>query len=235
MKFVRLIPALVLLLVSACYAQTDIATVKKAIAEKFPEAGSNIEVTKTTFGWYEVYASGRLFYTDEDVNYFFLGNIVEAKTMSNITAQRLQKLSAIKFESLPLDFAIKTVRGNGKRKVAVFSDPDCPYCKRLEKDLANVTDVTIYTFLYPIPSLHPDAARKSKAIWCAPNRQKAWDDYMLRGVLAADKSCDSPIDEIQAVGQKYKMNGTPTLVFADGRVVPGAISTSDMEAYLNGK
>lgn len=235
MKFVRLIPALILLLVSACYAQTDIATVKKAIAEKFPEAGSNIEVTKTTFGWYEVYAGGRLFYTDEDVNYFFLGNIVEAKSMSNITAQRLQKLSAIKFESLPLDFAIKTVRGNGKRKVAVFSDPDCPYCKRLEKDLANVTDVTIYTFLYPIPSLHPDAARKSKAIWCAPNRQKAWDDYMLRGVLAADKSCDSPIDEIQAVGQKYKMNGTPTLVFADGRVVPGAISTSDMETYLNGK
>lgn len=235
MKFVRSIPALILLLVSACYAQTDIATVKKAIAEKFPEAGSSIEVTKTTFGWYEVYAGGRLFYTDEDVNYFFLGNIVEAKSMSNITAQRLQKLSAIKFESLPLDFAIKTVRGNGKRKVAVFSDPDCPYCKRLEKDLANVTDVTIYTFLYPIPSLHPDAARKSKAIWCAPNRQKAWDDYMLRGVLAADKSCDSPIDEIQAVGQKYKMNGTPTLVFADGRVVPGAISTSDMETYLNGK
>ena len=235
MKFVRSIPALILLLVSACYAQTDIATVKKAIAEKFPEAGSNIEVTKTTFGWYEVYAGGRLFYTDEDVNYFFLGNIVEAKSMSNITAQRLQKLSAIKFESLPLDFAIKTVRGNGKRKVAVFSDPDCPYCKRLEKDIANVTDVTIYTFLYPIPSLHPDAARKSKAIWCAPNRQKAWDDYMLRGVLAADKSCDSPIDEIQAVGQKYKMNGTPTLVFADGRVVPGAISTSDMETYLNGK
>ena len=235
MKFVRSIPALFLLLVSACYAQTDIATVKKAIAEKFPEAGSNIEVTKTTFGWYEVYAGGRLFYTDEDVNYFFLGNIVEAKSMSNITAQRLQKLSAIKFESLPLDFAIKTVRGNGKRKVAVFSDPDCPYCKRLEKDLANVTDVTIYTFLYPIPSLHPDAARKSKAIWCAPNRQKAWDDYMLRGVLAAEKSCDSPIDEIQAVGQKYKMNGTPTLVFADGRVVPGAIPTSDMETYLNGK
>ena len=235
MKFDRSIPALILLLVSACYAQTDIATVKKAIAEKFPEAGSNIEVTKTTFGWYEVYAGGRLFYTDEDVNYFFLGNIVEAKSMSNITAQRLQKLSAIKFESLPLDFAIKTVRGNGKRKVAVFSDPDCPYCKRLEKDLANVTDVTIYTFLYPIPSLHPDAARKSKAIWCAPNRQKAWDDYMLRGVLAADKSCDTPIDEIQAVGQKYKMNGTPTLVFADGRVVPGAIPTSDMETYLNGK
>ena len=101
MKFVRSIPALFLLLVSACYAQTDIATVKKAIAEKFPEAGSNIEVTKTTFGWYEVYAGGRLFYTDEDVNYFFLGNIVEAKSMSNITAQRLQKLSATAISSHP--------------------------------------------------------------------------------------------------------------------------------------
>ncbi len=234
-KVLRLVIVLSFFAVTAAFAQSDLAAVKKAIAEKFPEAGTNIEVTKTAFGWYEVFAGGRLFYTDEDVNYFFLGNIVEAKSMSNITQQRLQKLSAIKFESLPLDYAIKTVRGNGKRKVAVFSDPDCPYCKRLEKDLAKVTDVTVYTFLYPIPSLHPDAARKSKAIWCAPNRQKAWDDFMLRGELAPDKNCDTPIEEIQAVGQKHKMNGTPTLVFADGRVVPGAIPTSDMETYLNGK
>ena len=235
MKFLRLAPALLLFVVTACFAQGDIAAVKKAIAEKFPDAGGNIEVSKTAFGWYEVYAGGRLFYTDDDVNYFFLGNIVDAKSMSNITQQRLQKLSAIKFDSLPLDYAIKTVKGNGKRKVAVFSDPDCPYCKRLEKDLAKVTDVTIYTFLYPIPSLHPDATRKSKLIWCAPNRQKAWDDYMLRGELAPEKSCDTPIEEIQTVGQKHKMNGTPTLVFADGRVVPGAIPASDMETYLNGK
>ncbi len=235
MKLFRLAPALLLFFVAACFAQNDVASIKKAIAEKFPEAGGNIEVTKTTFGWYEVFAGGRLFYTDENVTYFFLGNIVDAKSMSNITAQRLQKLTAIKFESLPLDYAIKTVKGNGKRKVAVFSDPDCPYCKRLEKDLVNVTDVTIYTFLYPIASLHPDAERKSKAIWCSSNRQKAWDDFMLRGVAPADKKCDTPLDEIQAVGQKYKMNGTPTLVFADGRVVPGAIPVSDMETYLNGK
>ncbi len=235
MKLFRLAPALVLFFAAASFAQNDIASVKKAIADKFPEAGSSIEVTKTSFGWYEVFAGGRLFYTDENVTYFFLGNIVEAKSMANITAQRLQKLTAIKFESLPLDYAIKTVKGNGKRKVAVFSDPDCPYCKRLEKDLVNVTDVTIYTFLYPIASLHPDAERKSKAIWCASNRQKAWDDFMLRGVAPADKNCDNPINEIQAVGQKHKMNGTPTLVFADGRVVPGAIPVSDMERYLNGK
>ncbi len=235
MKLFRLAVALFFFVAAASMAQADMASVKKAIAEKFPEAGGNIEVTKTSFGWYEVFAGGRLFYTDENVTYFFLGNIVEAKTMSNITAQRLQKLTAIKFESLPLDYAIKTVKGNGKRKVAVFSDPDCPYCKRLEKDLVKVTDVTIYTFLYPIESLHPDAERKSKAIWCSSNRQKAWDDFMLRDVAPADKNCDTPIEEIQALGQKHKMNGTPTLVFADGRVVPGAIPTSDMETYLNGK
>lgn len=235
MRVFRSAPALLLFFAAVCFAQSDIAAVKKAIAEKFPEAGGSIEVTKTAFGWYEVYAGGRLFYTDENVTYFFLGNIVDAKSMSNITQQRLQKLTAIKFDSLPLDLAIKTVKGNGKRKVAVFSDPDCPYCKRLEKDLVNVTDVTIYTFLYPIASLHPDAERKSKAIWCSSNRQKAWDDFMLRGVAPADKNCDTPISEIQAVGQKYKMNGTPTLVFADGRVVPGAIPASDMETYLNGK
>ncbi len=235
MKLFRLAPVLLLFVAAASIAQTDMASIKKAIAEKFPEAGGNIEVAKTAFGWYEVFAGGRLFYTDENVSYFFLGNIVEAKTMSNITAQRLQKLTAIKFESLPLDYAIKTVKGNGKRKVAVFSDPDCPYCKRLEKDLVNVTDVTIYTFLYPIASLHPDAERKSKAVWCSSNRQKAWDDLMLRGVAPAEKNCDTPIEEIQALGQKHKMNGTPTLVFADGRVVPGAIPTSDMESYLNGR
>ena len=235
MKFFRVVPALLLFFAATGFAQADIASIKKAIAEKFPDAGGNIEVSKTSFGWYEVYAGGRLFYTDEDVTYFFLGNIVDAKSMSNITQQRLQKLTAIKFDSLPLDLAIKTVKGNGKRKVAVFSDPDCPYCKRLEKDLVKVTDVTIYTFLYPIASLHPDAARKSKLIWCARNRQKAWDDYMLRGELAGEKTCDTPIEEIQAVGQKHKMNGTPTLVFADGRVVPGAIPASDMETYLSGK
>ena len=235
MKQFRWASALILFFAAACFAQSDIASVKKAIAEKFPEAGSNIEVSKTAFGWYEVFAGGRLFYTDENISYFFLGNIVDAKSMSNITQQRLQKLTAIKFESLPLDYAIKTVKGNGKRKLAVFSDPDCPYCKRLEKDMVNLTDVTIYTFLYPIASLHPDAERKSKLIWCSANRQKAWDDFMLRGVMPAEKSCDTPIDEIQAVGQKHKMNGTPTLVFVDGRVVPGAIPPSDMETYLNGK
>ena len=217
-------------------AIADEASVKKAVEAAYPKFKVE-SVAKTPYaGLYEVFMGGQIIYTDEKMSFLIAeGHLVDPKTKKDITGERMEELTKIDFSTLPLDQAIKVVKGNGSRKLVVFSDVDCPYCKRLEKDLANVTDVTIYTFLYPIPSLHPDAARKSKAIWCAPNRQKAWDDYMLRGVLAADKSCDSPIDEIQAVGQKYKMNGTPTLVFADGRVVPGAISTSDMETYLNGK
>jgi thiol:disulfide interchange protein DsbC len=234
MTLFRLLGTLLLGISLGAFAQSDIDVVKKAVSEKFPEAG-NIEVTKTAFGWYEVYAGGQLFYTDADVSHIFLGNVVEAKTMNNLTEQRKQKLTAIKFDTLPVAQAIKTVKGNGKRKVAVFSDPDCPYCKRLEKELVNVTDVTIYTFLYPIPSLHPDAARKSKAIWCAADKQKAWDDFMLRNVAVTDKTCDNPIDELQLLGQKHKINGTPTLIFADGRVVPGAIQGANLEKYLNGQ
>jgi thiol:disulfide interchange protein DsbC len=222
-----------LLVVSA--AQADIASVKKAVQAKFPDAGQ-VEVNKTPYsGLYEVFGGGQLFYTDEDVSFFVLGNIVDAKTMKNVTEERKQKLSAIKFESLPLELAIKNVKGSGKRKLAVFSDPDCPFCKRLEKDMVNVTDVTIYTFLYPIASLHPDAHAKAKAVWCASDRVKAWDNLMQRGVAPESKECDAPLDQLQALGQKHGVSGTPTLVFADGRVVPGAIQAQQMEKYLDAK
>jgi thiol:disulfide interchange protein DsbC len=214
-------------------AHADIAAVKKAVQAKFPDSGQ-VEVIKTPYaGLYEVFGGGQLFYTDEEVSFFVLGNIVDAKTMKNVTEERKQKLSAIKFESLPLELAIKNVKGSGKRKLVVFSDPDCPFCKRLEKELVNVTDVTIYTFLYPIASLHPDAHIKAKAVWCAGDKVKAWDNLMQRGVVPESKDCDAPMEQLQALGQKHKVNGTPTLVFADGRVVPGAIQAAQMEKYLN--
>jgi thiol:disulfide interchange protein DsbC len=232
-KFIFRAALLTLFAVSG--AQADVASVKKAVQAKFPDAGQ-IEVTKTSYAdLYEVFAGGQLFYTDDAVTFFMLGNMVDAKTMKNVTEERKQKLSAIKFDSLPLDLAIKSVRGSGKRKVAVFSDPDCPFCKRLEKELTNVTDVTIYTFLYPIASLHPDAAGKAKAIWCAGDRVKAWDNLMQHGVLPESKNCETPLEEVQALGQKHRVNGTPTLVFADGRVVPGAIQAAQFEKYLGGQ
>ncbi|MBC7945739.1 MAG: DsbC family protein [Burkholderiales bacterium] len=214
-------------------AYADEAALKKAVEAKFPQAKVE-SVTKSPYpGLYEVVIEGQLVYADEGFNYLFDGSIIETKNLANLTEQRKQKLSAVKFDALPLDLAIKNVRGNGKRKLAVFSDPDCPYCKKIEKDLAKLKDVTIYTFLYPIESLHPNADEKAAAIWCSADRVKAWDDLMLRGIApAADKACKTPLAEIAQFGQKLKINGTPTLIFADGQRIPGAIPGEQIEKLL---
>jgi len=222
------------LLFFAHAAAADEASVRKAVQEKFPKA--NIEsVNKTPYlGLYEVYMEKQLVYTDEKVNYFFLGSVVDGKTLQNLTEERTRKLNAIKFDSLPLEMAIKIVKGNGKRKVAIFSDPFCPFCQRLEQSMAGVTDVTIYTFLYPIESLHPGATQKAKAIWCSPDRVKAWNDFMLRRIGPdAQPSCDTPVDKIVEYGRSKGFNGTPTLIFADGEVIPGAIPTARLEQMLD--
>jgi len=222
------------LLFFAYAAAADEASVRKAVQEKFPKA--TIEsVTKTPYlGLYEVYLEKQLIYTDEKVNYFFLGSVVDGKTMQNLTEERTRKLNAVKFDSLPLDMAIKIVKGNGKRKVAIFSDPFCPFCQRLEQNMVGVTDVTIYTFLYPIESLHPGATQKAKAIWCAPDRVKAWNDFMLRRIgPEAHASCETPVDKIIEYGRSKGFNGTPTLIFADGEVIPGAVSAARLEQMLD--
>ena len=233
-KILTKICLLLALLFLAGAAAADEASVRKAVQEKFPDA--KIEsVTKTPyFGLYEVYLAGELLYTDENVTYFFIGNVLDAKNFRNLSEERKRKLSAIKFDTLPLDMAIKIVKGNGKRKVAIFSDPYCPFCQRLEHDMVNVTDVTIYTFLYPIESLHPGATEKAKAIWCSTDRVKAWNDFMLnRSGPDAKSSCDTPVDKIVQYGQNKGFNGTPTLIFADGEVIPGAVSAAQMERMLN--
>ena len=226
---------LLALFVFAGAAAADEASVKKAVQAKFPQ--SSIEsVTKTPYlGLYEVYIDRDIFYTDEKLSYIILGTIFDGKTLQNLSEERKRKLSAIKFDALPLDLAIKIVKGNGKRKVAIFSYPDCPFCKRLERDMINVTDVTIYTFLYPIESLHPGATEKAKAIWCSSDRVKAWNDFMLnRAGPEANASCDNPVDKIIDFGQSKGIRGTPTLIFADGRVIPGAIPAAQLEQILNG-
>jgi thiol:disulfide interchange protein DsbC len=203
------------------------AIIKHTIESKM--AGIKVEsVAKTPYlGLYEVRLGGEILYTDEKMTYIFSGNIIDAKTMQNITEKRLRDLSAIKWEDLPLEGAFKTVRGNGKRMLAIFSDPNCPYCKRFEKDLAKVDDVTIYTFLYPI--LSQDSHEKSKAIWCSADKSKAWSELMLSGTVPTAGSCDTPIESNLALGHKYRVNGTPTLIFANGERVPGAISAEQIE------
>ena len=143
----------------------------------------------------------------------------------------MRKLSAIKFDSLPLESAVKIVRGNGSRRIAIFADPNCGYCKRFERETANVTDLTMYVFLYPI--LSPDSAEKSKAIWCAPDRAKAWQDLMLKDALPAGAAnCATPIDKLMALGREKRVTGTPTIFFEDGERVPGAMPVAAFEKRL---
>ena len=193
-------------------------------------------VAKTPYlGLYEVRVDSEILYTDEKMNYIFSGNIIDGKNMQNLTEKRLRELSGIKWENLPLDAAVKTVRGSGKRLLAVFSDPNCPYCKRFEKDLAKVDDITIYTFLYPI--LSQDSHDKSKAVWCSADKSKAWSELMLNAVLPVAARCDTPIEKNLELGRKYRITGTPTLVFASGERVAGAIPAEQVEKRLvqNGK
>jgi thiol:disulfide interchange protein DsbC len=209
----------------------DAARVKKLMEEKFDGASIGSVTKSPYFGLYEVMFDDQIVYTDAKANHVIVGSIYDANTKKNLTEARKRQLARVPFESLPLELAMKKVKGNGARKLAVFSDADCPFCARLEKELANVDNVTIYTFLFPIDQLHPDAARKSRIIWCAPDRQKAWDDFFATGALPAnDGNCDNPVAATNALGQKLKINATPTLVFADGSIVPGALPAARLEA-----
>jgi thiol:disulfide interchange protein DsbC len=220
-----------LLLCTAAFADEE--AIRKVFKEKFPELTVE-KVTKTPYSnLYEVFAQDQIVYTDEKASFLMMGRLVDIKSGQDVTAERRGDLTRVNFGDLPLNLAMKIVKGNGKRKVAVFSDPDCPYCKRLEKDMAKVTDVTIYMFLYPIDSLHPNAAEKARAVWCSADQVKSWNELMLNGVVPKESKCDDPIDKIAAVGEKYRITGTPTLIFPNGRKVPGAIPAEEMEKMLN--
>jgi thiol:disulfide interchange protein DsbC len=232
-RLATLLVAALLLAGTAC-AQED--SVRKGFAAKFPQVTIQSVTKLPDLNLYEVVAEGDIYYVDEKVDYIIDGEIISTKTMTNLTKQRKQKLSAIPFNDLPLELAFKRVKGKGERKLAVFSDPDCPFCKRIEGDLAKLDNVTIYMFLYPIEGLHPGAPEVAKRIWCSPDKIKAWDEYMTSKVRpSAASTCDNPVDKIVEYGRKKNINGTPTLIFANGDRVPGAISAAQIEALLSGK
>ena len=221
-------------------ACADDASIRAEFQKRYPQA--HVEsVAKTPYlGLYEMVVDGEVVYTDADFTYLIVGSLIDTKTKTNLTDARQREIEdkklkalAFPFDQLPFDLAIKKVKGDGSRKVAVFSDPDCPFCRRLEKSLEKVTDVTMYIFLFPIEQLHPKAPEVARAIWCAPDRVKAWDDYMLKGAAPKSAKCDNPVDKIVTYGQSKKINGTPTIFFSDGKRVPGAISTEQFEEYLN--
>jgi len=239
MKKIKLLASLagaflsVTLSLTACADSVE-ANIKKTL-QKHLGAGTPIEtVVKTPYsGLYEVKIGAEIVYTDAEGKYIFIGRVVEAESSKDLTEARLEEVNKIKFADLPLDLAAKSVRGNGKRVIAVFEDPNCGYCKRFRKTLSEINDVTVYTFMYPI--LGDDSKIKVKNIWCSADRAKAWDDWMLNAKLpaAAPSSCSAAAnDKVIEIGRKLGVSGTPTVFFTDGTRVPGALEAKKLEAKL---
>ncbi len=204
--------------------------IRKTLEQKFPGSAVGVISRSPYFGLFEVQFDNQMVYTDAKAKYILVGAVYDVDAKVNLTEQRMRKLNRVDVASLPIDLAFKRVKGNGERKLIVFSDADCPYCAKLENELKAVDNVTIYTFLYPIDQLHPDSARKSRMIWCAADIVMAWDEFFGSGALPDNAGeCDNPVEKTKALGEKLRVQATPTLIFADGSVVPGAIPTTQME------
>jgi thiol:disulfide interchange protein DsbC len=214
-------------------AQTPMSpeALKAELKKRFPDAPLE-NIKKTAYGnIYEVSGGGEVFYTDDKASFLIVGgSLIDTKTRENVTEASLKKLTAVKWEALPLDQAVKIVRGNGSRKMALFEDPNCGYCKRFERDLMAVNDVTIYVFLYPI--LSPDSREKSKNVWCSADRGKAWLDLMTKDATIPSANCDTPLDKLLAFGRDKRIQGTPTVFFEDGERIPGMMNIAQLEKRL---
>jgi thiol:disulfide interchange protein DsbC len=227
------VAALACTLLAATAAWSQEAVIRKNLAERIPQFQKIDEVKQASMpGLFEVRVNGaEIYYTDAQANYLIQGNLIDTLQKRNLTEERIDKLTAVSFDALPLKDAFTIVRGNGKRKLAVFEDPNCGYCKRFEKDLQKINNVTIHLFLYPI--LSADSNEKSKNIWCSKDKSKAWLDWMTRDIAPAAASCDSTaMTRNVELGRKHKITGTPTLIFVDGSRVPGAIGADEVEKNL---
>lgn len=230
--FKKLIP----LALAACAlaAHADEASIRKAVESKF---GGKVEsINKIAqMGLYEVLVNGYILYSDEKATTFIAGNIIDAKTMKNLTEERMNKVITKQIFSEMPENAIKQVRGNGKRVLATFEDPNCGYCKRLHKDIQKMDNVTIYTFMLPL--LSEDSLKKSRQIWCSADRVRAWNDWMIDNKAPTGKDdCDTKaINKNAEFAQRYRINGTPGLFFADGERVEGAMPLAALEEKLNSK
>ena len=238
-KLFAFLAAALALATSALPAAADEAAIRKAVAERLPSFPKIDEVQKTPIpGIYELRFGVEILYSDEEGNHIFMGNpngnvnVVETKTGTNLTEDRIARLTAVDFSKLPLKDAIVWKQGTGARKLVVFADPNCVYCKRFERDLQQVKDVTVYTFLYPI--LGGDSPDKAKAIWCAKDATKVWREWMISGTpIPSAGPCDTAVLQRNvALGRKHRINGTPGLVFEDGTQKPGAMSAAQIEQLL---
>ncbi len=235
LTFTTLLAAPLALGLAACAPQDDEAAIRLAI-QNWAGADSRIEaIRKAGFlDLYEVRMDGELFYIDASGRHVIIGNVLDLEAQRNLTQERKADLARINFADLPLPLAAKQVRGNGSRVLATFEDPNCSYCRKLALELETLNDVTVYTFLLPI--LSQDSVDKASAIWCAKDRGTAWRDWIIAGKLpAAAAGCAAPIDELQALGRKYNITGTPTLFLADGSRIGGFVPAAQLEQALAGK
>jgi len=213
---------------NACASE---ASVKQALQKKYPKMGKIDQVYKAQIpGLYEVVSDGQLSYTDEKARYLFMGNIIDLKSGRNLTDERTQKLFVIDFKSLPFELAVKRVKGNGERKLAYFTDANCGYCKKLESELKNIDNVTLYRFLYPILQ---GSQEKVNNILCSDDPSQKYEDLMLNGVQPPAGSCKNQTEKVVELGRKFHVNGTPTLIFSDGKQVPGFMPAAELEKALN--
>ena len=222
-----------LIFIFSSVANADEASLKKSLTPYFPN--EKIEVLKRvpSLQLYEITIGDQIFYVDEKAKYFFSGHLFDLKNEKNLTEERLQEIRnarKVDINSLPLEYAIQEVKGNGEHKLVIFSDPNCGYCKRLEKELIHINNVTIYTFLYPILK---GSKGISEAIWCSDDKLKSWNNFMINGTTPTGKECDAPIDALLRTGKQHGFNSTPTIVFANGKTVPGMISAEIIEKKLN--
>lgn len=235
MKFLKATLMATCLAVIAMNVFADDARLRAALEKSMPGVKIGQINPGPMPGLFEVVVNGiNVIYTDKKGELAFIGNVVDLKTKESLTKKRAEELAFVDFAQIPLKQAIVKVKGDGSRKLVVFSDPDCPYCKQLEKELTFLDNVTIYTMLYPLEELHPDARKKAEAVWCSSDRAKAWNNLMLHGKepAAAADECKTPLDEINKAAQRLSITGTPGLVFENGKLVPGALKTEQIEELL---
>jgi thiol:disulfide interchange protein DsbC len=206
-------------------------SVRKNFAERFPGVDVT-DVKPTPFpGLFEVQIGMDLLYTDAKVDYILQGALVDAKNRKDLTAERLEKLAQVSFSDLPLELAVKQVKGNGARKMAIFEDPNCGYCKRLHETMKDIDNTTVYSFLFPI--LSPDSEVKARNIWCAKDQAATWRAWMLDGTTPPEATCETPVETVLALGKKLRVQGTPAIIFADGSRVNGALPLDALQKKLD--
>lgn len=223
-----------LFLLCALTAHADEASIRKNLAERYPGAPAIVSVQPSPLpGIFEVYTDNRLLYTDANADYLLLGTLIDTRARINLTQRRLLELSKVKFDALPFEHAITLVKGGGERRIAVFSDPECPHCRALEQALANLDNLTVHVFLLPLADLHPRAVSLAEAVWCADDRALAWRALMLEGTPPqGGKSCPTPLAAIARLAGELRIQGTPALILSDGRMLAGALSSAELEALL---